>query len=413
MKIFVVSWFYPPVTTSEALVTYKLFANSKNEYYVCSALSNNWSYKSETKLESKNVHQIAFDVDNFDDFERLCLEKYEELSKKIKFDAIMTRSMPPESQNVGLKIKAKDKNIPWIVSLADPIGNNPYETIYPLMYNRFKIIRNWYMEYPQFVVNHLTKLSKNHFTRNLSKLNKLQEKVINLSDAVIVPTKEQGEYIFHNEKKYNEKCIVVPHSYDLSLYPKVQKTKNEKFTFAFIGHTDHLRSIKSFIEGLKIIKDLNPDVLNNIRLRLIGNIPKEIENMVYVYFLQDVVSFEGTVNYFESLKIMQEADCLIHVDAAFNNLKNGSIFFAAKIVDYLGAKKPILGLTNSRCPAGRIITATGGVCCEKKGLEVAKTIMNIYNKGLTLNEEEAEKYNCKNVAKLYDKELERIIHEKR
>lgn len=412
MKIFVVSWFYPPVTTSEALVTYKLFANSKNEYYVCSALSNNWSYKSETKLESKNIHQIPFDVDNFDDFEKLCLEKYEELSKKIKFDAIMTRSMPPESQNVGLKIKEIDRDIPWIVSLADPIGNNPYETIYPFMYNKHRIIRNLYMEFPQFAVNNLTKLSRNKFTRNLAKLNKLQEKVINKADAVIVPTKEQGEYIFHNEKKFKKKCLVVPHSYDLSLYPKVQKKKNDKFTFAFIGHTDKLRSIKSFIEGLRLIKEINPEVLNNIKLRLIGNIPKEIENMIYVYFLQDVVSVEGSVNYFESLKIMQEADCLIHVDAAFDNLPNGSIFFAAKIVDYLGARRPILGLTNPKCPAGRIITATGGICCEKEELDVAKAIIKIYNNGLTLNEEEAEKYNCKNVAKLYDKELERIINER-
>lgn len=413
MKIFVVSWFYPPVTTSEALVTYKLFANSKNEYYVCSALNNSWSYNNETKLESKNIHHFPFKVDNFDDFENLCIEKYKELIKTVKFDAIMTRSMPPESQNVGLKIKEMDNKIPWIASLADPIGNNPYETIYPLLYNKNRIVRNMYWLFPQFAVNNLTKLSKNPYTRKLSSLNKLQDDVINLSDAIIVPTEEQGEYIFHNEKKYKEKCIVVPHSYDLSLYPKVDAKKNDKFTFAFIGHTDNLRSIESFIRALKIIKDINPLFLEKIHLRLIGNIPSDIRNMIYVYFLQDVVSLEGTVNYFESLKIMQESDCLVHIDADFPNLKNGSIFFAAKITDYLGARKPILGLTNPKCPAGRIITSTGGICCNKIPMDVAETIIKIVENGLTLNVEEAEKYNSKNVAKFYDDELERIIREKK
>ena len=325
----------------------------------------------------------------------------------------MTRSMPPESQYVGLKIREKDKSIPWIVSLADPIGNNPYETIYPLLNNKHKVIRNMYWIFPQFAVNHITKLSKNPYTKNLSKSNKLQEKVIKLSDAVIVPTKEQGEYIFHNEKRFNEKCIVVPHSYDLSLYPKVKQVNNKKFTFAFIGHTDHLRSIESFIRALKIIKDINPEILDKIHLRLIGNIPDNIKNMIYVYFLQDVVSLEGTVNYFDSLKIMQESDCLIHIDADFPNLKNGSIFFAAKIVDYLGAKKPIFGLTNPKCPAGRIITSTGGMCCDKEPMAVAKSILKIINEGLKLNVENAEKYNAKNVAKEYDDILERIINEKK
>ena len=43
MKIFVISWFYMPVTTSEALVTYKLLSKSKNEYVIVSAKSNKWS----------------------------------------------------------------------------------------------------------------------------------------------------------------------------------------------------------------------------------------------------------------------------------------------------------------------------------------------------------------------------------
>ena len=119
MKIFVSSWFYPPVTTSEAIVTYKLLSNSQNEYYLCSASSSQWTYNKVTDLKSDNVEQYIIDTDNFDEYIDKTVEKYIELSKDIKFDAIMTRTMPPEPQEVGLRIKKIDKDIPWIVSRSN------------------------------------------------------------------------------------------------------------------------------------------------------------------------------------------------------------------------------------------------------------------------------------------------------
>ncbi|MFR8622331.1 hypothetical protein [[Ruminococcus] torques] len=38
----------------------------------------------------------------------------------------MTRSMPPESHEIGLKIKEIKPEIKWIASFGDPIANNPF-----------------------------------------------------------------------------------------------------------------------------------------------------------------------------------------------------------------------------------------------------------------------------------------------
>ena len=44
-RILVISWFFPPVNSSEGLVTYKLLNNSKFTYDVYTQNSNdNWSY---------------------------------------------------------------------------------------------------------------------------------------------------------------------------------------------------------------------------------------------------------------------------------------------------------------------------------------------------------------------------------
>ena len=170
-----------------------------------------------------------------------------------------------------------------------------------------------------------------------------------------------------------------------------------------------MRSVEPLVRALKLIRDINPDILNNIKVRLVGNIPKNIKNMIYVFFLNDVIQVEEPVDYYTSLKIMEESDYLIHVDANFDVLENGSIFFAAKIADYLGAKKPIIGITNPLCPAGKIITATGGKCSSANELELAKLIIDVMNNPLELNVEQADYYDVKNVARRYDEELERRL----
>ena len=45
MNIFVASWFFPPATSSEGIVTYKLLRNSQHQYDVCSSTSRQWGYK--------------------------------------------------------------------------------------------------------------------------------------------------------------------------------------------------------------------------------------------------------------------------------------------------------------------------------------------------------------------------------
>lgn len=408
MKIFVVSWFYMPTTTSEALVTYKLLSQSKNEYVICSASSKKWSYKKESKLESKNIKQIIIDTDDFDEFVNKAYDTYVRMSKKEKFDAIMTRSLPPESQLVGLKIKEINKNIPWIASLADPIANNPYETFDIVLKNRHRLVRNMYFYAPHFFLNNICPLIKRESFQYLSRLNKLEREVLEKADVIITPNEAQAKYIMYDKEIYDKKSLIVPHSFDEKLYPKVEK-KNDKFTFSFIGHSDALRTVEPIVRAVVILKELNPKIYNKIRIRLIGNIPDYIKNMVYVFFLQDVISVEDPCDYFESLKIMKSSDCLLHVDAWFDILEHGSIFFAAKIADYMGAGKPILGITSKNCPAGKIIESIGGECCSNLPYDIAKHMVNIIEKKHTLIQENVQKYNSKNVAKEFDKELDRRI----
>jgi len=412
MRIFVASWFYVPVTTSEALVTYKLFSNSRHEYVVCSARSNKWSYNKAADLTGENIEQHIIDTEDFGEFVEKSVEIYRELSKEQKFDAIMTRSLPPESQHVGFKIKEFDPDVKWIASLADPIGNNPYETYVYFLQHRRRIVRSTYYHAPYFFLDKVCGiLGKKRVTfRLMHDLYQLEQRVVREADVIITPNETQADFIIHDKAVLAEKSLVVPHSYDSRLYPSVEPTEKDSFVFTFIGHSDALRSVEPFVRAVAALRDLNPDLFRKIKVRLIGNIPSNIRDMVYVYFLQDTISVEGPCDYFKSLEIMQQSDCLLHVDAWFDHLENGSIFFAAKIADYLGARKPILGITDPNCPAGKIITACGGLCCKAEDpYNVAKLMVSAYEGRACVVEEEAVRYDAKTVAKNYDDELERRL----
>ena len=125
-KILVISWFYPPVNSSEGLVTYKLLKSSQHDYDIFTQKNSElWCYDNKTELpESKNIKIIFAKANNLKEWMEEAIEYYKENIDK--YDIIMTRSMPPESHKIGLKIKQINPDIKWIASFGDPIAKSPY-----------------------------------------------------------------------------------------------------------------------------------------------------------------------------------------------------------------------------------------------------------------------------------------------
>ena len=125
-RILVISWYFPPINSSEGLVTYKLLKNSKYQYDVCMQDSNDsWSYgKNEQLPECGNVKKICLQGESLDTWKSAAVEYFRKHQNE--YDIVMTRSMPPESHEIGLEIKKMKPGITWIASFGDPIANNPF-----------------------------------------------------------------------------------------------------------------------------------------------------------------------------------------------------------------------------------------------------------------------------------------------
>lgn len=102
-RILVISWYFPPINSSEGLVTYKLLKNSKYQYDVCMQDSNDsWSYgKNEQLPECGNVKKICLQGESLDTWKSAAVEYFRKHQNE--YDIVMTRSMPPESHETDLR----------------------------------------------------------------------------------------------------------------------------------------------------------------------------------------------------------------------------------------------------------------------------------------------------------------------
>ena len=115
-KCLVISWYFPPVNSSEGLVTFKLLKNSKYKYDVFTQKGNeSWTYGSkEDKLVSSNINTIFAKNNELSKWVEEGIQFFDD--NKDKYDMIMSRSMAPESHMIALAIKKKYPDIKWIAS---------------------------------------------------------------------------------------------------------------------------------------------------------------------------------------------------------------------------------------------------------------------------------------------------------
>ena len=416
MNIFVASWFFPPTTTSEGIVTYKLLRNSSHSYDVFCSKSKQWSYDSAMDmLNDKNIVVHAIETDELKKWVEWCVEQFEKNYASRKYECIMTRSTPPESILVGKEIKRRYPEIKWLASLADPVANNPYELKAYIDDNDLlsekqkKYYRDVLKSTDLREIEVLEKRTEGGI-QLLAKLKKWELDVLREADLIISPSVTQLRYIC--DGNWNQKFFALPHSYDETFYSQETIShENKRIKLRYIGYSDTLRSLKPIVEAVKRLKDENYEYLDKLDIEFIGSIPREISDMIMNFYLYDYIKVLPSVGYYDSLRLMQTADWLIHVDAFFGFVPTGgSVFFAGKLADYMGANKPILALTGKESPADTIVKNYGGVSCYPwKHADIEKALKDIAEDFYpAIDGEYRNQYNAIAVAEKFDKKTREL-----
>ena len=261
--------------------------------------------------------------DKYKSFNKYIFNKAIEINVE-KYDAIITWSQWHSIHLAALKLKKRFPTLPWIAHFSDPWADNPF---------LFK-----YLGY-----------------RTLQK--PLEKKVIKNADAINFTTNLTRMMVM---KKYTNNLInktyVTPHSYDLSLYKSKKKDNSDKIKIAYFGNFYGPRNPIKFLKALEQLNKSNSNFFKNITFEFIGKwVGNEKWKLNNLNLPKGLIKIEKPISYMESLKRMQDSDMLLILDAPFRI----SVFFPSKLVDYIGANKPILAITPEGSCA-EIVREVGG-----------------------------------------------------
>lgn len=409
-KILVISWFYPPVNSSEGIVTYKLLNNSKYEYDVFTQKnSTSWSYGNKDYLKNnKNVNCIFSDSNTLKQWKTEAVEYFKK--NMDKYDVVMTRSMPPESHEVGIMLKKIKPSIKWIASFGDPISNNPY-TLLTMKSNPYKVdktssIRRIINPFRiiKSILYCLKKTIKNSFLDT-----KIESKTLKKCDMVIFNSNEQREYMTKGNLKTDS--VIINHSYMEELYPKKVEKNTEKIIISYIGHLDAIRTPKILLEAIKEIKEDDEHLCNKLEVDFYGNLYHDDKIYIYDNELYDIVKYKKQISYLESLKKMKESDYLLHIDANLGDVIDHNIFFAAKLADYIGSKTPIISITMLEGTSANIMRKVNGLILTYSASDVKNYLRKIIyeNYQFNLDEKSSNSYNAKIVATEFDNMVKDLL----
>ena len=202
-----------------------------------------------------------------------------------------------------------------------------------------------------------------------------------------------------------EKIFYVPNGYDPEDFsnPVYRETKENKFTITYTGSMYGLRNPGSFLTAMdKLFEDgtLTPD---NVKLNFIGRFGGEARDWFTKTKFKDSVNIVDYVSHTESIGYLLSSDAnLLLIDES----KDISKIVPGKVFEYLGAKRPIIGIGTKGSDVEKILLETGcGKLESHSNIEGIKNIiLEFYNnyksygsKG-NFNDNKIEYYSRKNLA---------------
>lgn len=417
-KILVISWFYPPINSSEGLVTFKLLNNSQFEYDVFTQKNvTSWSYGDNMEFKNQaNVRSVFAKSKDISIWKEEAFQYFRE--NRDQYDCVMTRSMPQESHEVGIRIKKEFPEVKWIASFGDPVKNNPYQHIDCSLFCYFslknKINHDKGLSFklsPKRILKTVYWDLRHRFSLKFRKqLADIEDTTMALADKIIFNNESQQKYMSPSQDIL-DKSVVIRHSYDESMYDNLKSAGrpdgDRKLRFVFIGQLNCIRTAYPLLSAIKELKESMDDLPQRAEFVFYGDMSDG--DLVYIMrnSLLDVVRVEKPISYLESLQAMVDADWLINIDGNIGLVTDENIFFAGKIADYFGAGRSIMSISMQKGDVNEVLRKAGELVLSFSANEIKQYLYLIIYQGYEVHpdREYIRTFESKNVAKAFDEKV--------
>jgi glycosyltransferase involved in cell wall biosynthesis len=247
-----------------------------------------------------------------------------------RFDVILSCSQPHANHLLGMELKQRT-GLPWVAYFSDPWSDNPYTR---------------------------------YFTARVARHNRaLEDRVLAAADRVLFTSEEMMRFVCARHPVLDAaKAGVLPHAFVSEWYgPRAERPYGPPVRLLHTGHFYGPRSPRPLLEALARLG--GPALAGRLAITSVGSMAPADSACVRELGLQDVLQLQDTVPYLQSLALMGAADCLLLVDAKLGDAAE-SVFLPSKLVDYLGAGKPVVAITPAAGASARVVRAAGGVVCD-------------------------------------------------
>ena len=293
-------------------------------------------------------------------------------------DLLVTFGQPMADHLAGLRLK-RNFGMKWIAHFSDPWADNPFLT--------------------------------GSFTRRRAR--KMEAQVVKSADALLFTSPETVDLVMAKyPDTWRRKAHVLPHAFEAGLYPDAKPGGNE-LVLRYVGNFYGNRGPEPLYRALLVLREREPELFGRIRVELVGDIsPRHRQSAAFDGLPPGTVRIVPPVDYRKSLELMRSADLLLSIDAPFES----SVFLPSKLVDYIGAERPILGITPPGA-AARVIREMGGwVAHPDNPEEIADALKSALaesasNRGASWgNPETRRRYSAAAVAGAFEAIMARVLH---
>lgn len=240
-------------------------------------------------------------------------------------DLLVTFGEPMSDHLAGLHLKRR-LNIPWLAHWSDPWSDNPFRA-------------------GQFIANGINR--------------KLEAQVVDAADRIVFTSQETLEVVMGKfPTSWRDKCVVLGHAYDPALYPQ-SALRSEGIV---VRHVGSFYGRRTPLPLLRAIVRMDHRLLEGVRFELIGRSPRWLPyHPAWRRLPAGLVRCVSVVGYSRALTLMAEADLLLVIDAP----SDLSMFLPSKLVEYIGAGVPIMGITPPGTSAS-LIRRLGGIVADPR-----------------------------------------------
>lgn len=242
-------------------------------------------------------------------------------------DLLVTFGEPMSVHLAGLRLK-QAIGMPWIAHFSDPWADNPHR--------RIPVLRQ---------------------------LNKgLEAEVVNTADRIIFTSDETLQLVMRKyPSRMATKSRVLSHSFDPKLYG-APNDSHDGIVVRYLGNFYGRRKPDPLIKAVQHLYREQPDLLQGVTIEFVGGI-RRIPTSLLGALPSSLIRFVPPVDYKTSLALMESADLLLVIDAPFEE----SVFLPSKLVDYIGAKRPIFAITPPGTSA-KLVSDIGGVVAHPEDI---------------------------------------------